>query len=80
MWDTSSGLYRIGEERVRAHQHDIYVLYGFNQEASARTVAGHFSLVFDRAGCQTVENRLQPVDAPDGPFLLCLLRRAEGAP
>jgi len=80
MWDTSSGLYRIGEERVRAHQHDIYVLYGFNQEASARTVAGHFSLVFDRGGCQTVENRLQPAHAPDGPVLLCLLRRAEGAP
>jgi hypothetical protein len=79
MWDTSSGLYRIGEERVRAHQNDIYVLYGLDQEASARTVAGHFSLVFDRGGCQTVENRLQPVDAPDGPFLLCLLRRAEGA-
>jgi hypothetical protein len=77
MWDTSSGLYRIGEERVRAHQNDIYVLYGFDQEASARTVAGHFSLVFDRGGCQTVENRLQPVDAP---VLLCLLRRAEGAP
>jgi len=80
MWDTSSGLYRIGEERVRAHQDDIYVLYGFDQEASARTVAGHFSLVFDRGGCQTIENRLQPVDAPDGPFLLCLLRRAERAP
>ncbi len=80
MWDTSSGLYRIGEERVRAHQNDIYVLYGFDQEASARTVAGHFSLVFDRGGCQTIENRLRPVDAPDGPFLLCLLRRAEGAP
>jgi hypothetical protein len=43
-------------------------------------VAGHFLLVFDRGGCQTVENRLHPVDAPDGPFLLCLLRRAEGAP
>jgi len=80
MWDTSSGLYRIGEERVRAHQNDIYVLYGFDQEASARTVAGHFSLVFDRGGCQAVENRLQPVGAPDGPILLCLLRRAEGAP
>jgi hypothetical protein len=80
MWDTSRGLYRIGEERVRAHQNDIYVLYGFNQEASARTVAGHFSLLFDRGGCQAVENRLQPVDAPDGPVLLCLLRRAEGAP
>jgi len=80
MWDTSSGLYRIGEERVRAHQNDIYVLYGFDQEASARTVAGHFSLVFDRGGCQAVENRLQPADAPNGPFLLCLLRRAEGAP
>jgi hypothetical protein len=80
MWDTSSGLYRIGEERVRAHQDDIYVLYGFDQEASARTVAGHFSLVFDRGGCQTIENRLQPVDAPDGPVLLCLLRRTAGAP
>jgi hypothetical protein len=80
MWDTSRGLYRIGEERVRAHQNDIYVLYGFDQEASARTVADHFSLVFDRGGCQTVENRLQPVDAPDGPVLLCLLRRAKGAP
>jgi hypothetical protein len=80
MWDTSSGLYRIGEERVRAHPNDIYVLYGFNQEASAHTVAGHFSLVFDRGSCQTIENRLQPVDAPDGPFLLCLLRRAQGAP
>jgi len=34
-----TGLYRIGEERVRAHQNDIYVLYGFDQEASARTVA-----------------------------------------
>jgi hypothetical protein len=79
MWDTSSGLYRIGEERVRAHQNDIYVLYGFDQESSARTVAGHFSLVFDRGSCQTVENRLQPVDAPDGPVLLCLLRRTEGA-
>ncbi|HET7123660.1 MAG TPA: hypothetical protein VFI51_06065 [Bradyrhizobium sp.] len=80
MWDTSSGLYRIGEERVRAHQHDIYVLFGFDQETSARTVAGHFSLVFDRGGCQTIENRLQPADAPDGPVLLCLLRRAGGAP
>jgi hypothetical protein len=80
MWDTSSGLYRIGEQRVRAHQHDIYVLYGFDQETSARTVAGHFSLVFDRGGCQTIENRLQPADAPDGPVLLCLLRRAGGAP
>jgi hypothetical protein len=80
MWDTSSGLYRIGEERVRAHQNDIYVLYGYDQEASARTVARHFSLVFDRGACQTVENRLQPGDAPDGPILLCLLRRAEGAP
>jgi hypothetical protein len=79
MWDTSSGLYRIGEERVRAHQNDIYVLYGFDQEASARTVAGHFSLVFDRSGCQTVENRPLPVDGPDSPVLLCLLRRAEGA-
>jgi hypothetical protein len=80
MWDTSSGLYRIGEERVRAHRHDIYVLFGFDQETSARTVAGHFSLVFDRGGCQTIENRLQPADAPDGPVLLCLLRRAGGAP
>ena len=80
MWDTSTGLYRIGEERVRAHQNDIYVLYGFDQEASARAVAGHFSFVFDRGGCQAVENRLQPVGAPDGPILLCLLRRAEGAP
>ncbi|MBV9982563.1 hypothetical protein [Bradyrhizobium sp.] len=79
MWDTSSGLFRIGEERVRAHQNDIYVLYGFDQEASARTVASHFSLVFDRGRCQTVENRVQPVDAPEGPVLLCLLRRAEGA-
>jgi hypothetical protein len=80
IWDTSSGLYRIGEERVRAHQNDIYVLYGFDQEASARTVAGHFSLVFDRGGCQTVESRLQPTDASDGPVQLCLLRRVEGAP
>jgi hypothetical protein len=79
MWDTSSGLYRIGEERVRAHQNDIYVLYGFDQEASARTVADHFSLVFDRGACQTVENRLQRVNTPDGPILLCLLRRAQGA-
>jgi len=80
MVDTSSGLYRIGEERVRAHQSDIYVLYGFDQEASAHTVANHFSLVFDRGACQTVENRLQPIDGSDSPFLLCLLRRAEGAP
>jgi hypothetical protein len=80
MWDTSRGLYHIGEERVRAHQNDVYVLYGFDQEASAHTVASHFSLVFDRGACQTVENRLQPVDAPDGPFLLCLLRRAATTP
>jgi hypothetical protein len=79
MWDTSSGLFRIGEERVRAHQGDIYVLYGYNQEASARTVAGHFSLVFDRDACQIVDNRLQAADAPDGPILLCLLRRTDGA-
>jgi hypothetical protein len=79
MWDTSSGLYRIGEARVRAHRSDIYVLYGYDQEASARTVAEHFSLLFDRGACRTVENRLQPARAPDGQILLCLLRRAEGA-
>jgi hypothetical protein len=78
MWDTSSGLYRIGEARVRAHKNDIYVLYGYDQEASARTVAEHFSLVLDRAACRTVENRVQPVRAPDGQILLCLLRHAEG--
>jgi len=79
MVDTSSsGMYRIGEDRVRAHQSDIYVLYGFDQEVSARTVARHFSLIFDRAACKTIENRLQPIDGSDSPFLLCLLSRAEG--
>jgi hypothetical protein len=79
MWDTSKGLFHIGEERVRAHEGDIYLLYGFGQETIARTVAGHFSLVFDRSACQIVENRLQPADGREGPVLLCLLRRAQAA-
>jgi hypothetical protein len=60
--------YRIGEERVRAHRNDIYVLYGFDQEASARTVAGHFSLVFDRGGCQTAKTGYSPPMPPMARF------------
>jgi hypothetical protein len=79
MWDTGKGLFYIGEERVRAHENDIYLLYRFDQEASARTVAGHFSLVLDRSACQTVENRLQPADGRYGPVLLCRLHHAAAA-
>ena len=79
MWDTSKGLFHIGEELVRAHENDIYLLYGFDQEAGARTVAGYLSLVLDRSACQTVENRLQAADGPDGPVLLCLLHHADAA-
>jgi hypothetical protein len=42
--------------------------------------AGHFSLALNRDACQRVENRLQPIDGPEGPVLLCLLRRPERAP
>src|SRR5258707_6227559 len=43
MWDTSSGLYRIGEERVAAPQDGNYLLYRVEPEGRARTVGRPFS-------------------------------------
>jgi hypothetical protein len=80
MWNTSVGLFRIGEPRVRAHQGDIYLLFAFNHQPNAQLVASHFSLELDAAACQAVDSRLQPFDSPYGPVLLCLLQRAEAAP